>query len=84
MTNGTAIYVSKENWQALDKMRNRIGTEKKYESFNTVVSRLLGKIAAPPKPKPAPAEQSLADTIASLHTPSPELSKYIPSVGDPE
>ena len=78
------ITISLENWQALDKMRNRIGTEKKYESFNTVVSRLLGKIAAPPKPKPAPAEQSLADTIASLHTPSPELSKYIPSVGDPE
>lgn len=78
------ITISLENWQALDKMRNRIGTEKKYESFNTVVSRLLGKMAVPPKPKPIPAEQSLADTIASLHTPSPELSKYIPSSGDPK
>ena len=78
------ITISLDNWQALDKMRNRIGTEKKYESCNAVVSRLLGKVAAPPKPKPVPAEQSLADAIASLHTPSPELSKYMPSVGDPK
>jgi hypothetical protein len=50
------ITISLDNWKALDKMRDRIGTEKKYESFNTVISRLLGKpAAAPPKPKPVPA-----------------------------
>lgn len=78
------ITISLDNWQALDKMRNRIGTEKKYESFNTVVSRLLGKVAAPPKPKPVPAEQSLADTIAFLNKPSDVPPEYIPSSGDPE
>ena len=63
------ITISLENWKTLDKMRNRIENEKKYESFNTVVSRLLGKQATPNPKQPlvlqkepsTAEEQSLVD-----------------------
>lgn len=61
------ITISLDNWQALDKLRNRIGTEKKYESFNTVVSRLLGKaVAGAPKSK--------VETVKASITVGPQLT----------